>query len=304
MIEILAFLLAPGVVPAFEPVQPPISDPVREASAQRDTMSLEEWLARFNELGEGGDASALEMLGELYALGITGVPRDPVRACDYFEMAGNRRGDSLHSLAGCYHNGEGRTQDDARARELYRQAIEAGYLTSLCGLGTMLVHGRGGPVNAEEGVALCRQAAELGDKNAQTDLGGFLLTGQGVARDPVEARLWLEEAGGQGQANAAHLLGQIYTRGDGVGADHERAAYWFRNAHAEGRVDSAWLLARSLLRMGYTQVDGEISINPAMMRESVEFALIAAQHDPDPAIRIEAAAYAEAANQLIASAGD
>ncbi len=304
MTGLFALMLAQSAMIDFTPVQPSISEPVLQLSAQRDSMPVEQWLTRLDALGEAGDDSAWELLGELYANGIDGLARDPSRACDYFERIGDRRGDALHSLAGCYWGGEGRPQDYVRARQLYRQAIDARFLTSLCGLGTMLVRGQGGPVDAEQGVALCRQAAELGDINAKTDLGTFLLMGTGVERNPVEARIWLEEAGGEGQANAAHLLGQIFTRGDGTAVDHERAAHWFRRAHDAGRPDSAWRLAQSLLRRGYRRDGGETSIIPALMRESQAYALIAAERDPDPAVREEAAAYAEAVRGMLAEASE
>jgi len=304
MLKFAALTMFLATPQEFTPAQAPISADVQELIAARSSMTPEEWVARFDALGEAGDYSAWQLLGELYSQGDGDIARNMPLACEYFERTGANRGDALHSLASCYFQGQGRAQDYVLARDLYRQAIASGHVTSLCGLGTMLVRGQGGEVAAEEGVALCRQATELGDKNAKTDLGIFLLTGEGVERDPIQARLWLEEAGGEGQANAAFLLGQIYARGDSVTANADQSEEWFATAYENGRGDAAWRVATSLAARGLSTDGDEMSINPALMSESQAWAEVAATMDPDPQVRAEAAEFARSVAALIASVED
>ncbi|WP_271079090.1 tetratricopeptide repeat protein [Aurantiacibacter sp. MUD61] len=304
MLAWVALALVQTAAPDFEAVEPEYSEAALEHFEMRETMSEEAWIAAFEELGASGDASAISILGEIFTFGLEGVQQDAARGCDYFEQVGDVRGDSLHSLAACYYQGNGREQDYVRTRVIYERAINAGYVTSLCGLGTMLVRGQGGDVDAERGIALCRTAAMQGDADAQTDIGTFLLIGEGIERDPVAARLWLEEAGAQGQSNATYLLGQIYTRGDGVSADDERASHWFRRSHEAGRPDASWQLSLSLSRRGMVTEGEQTRINLPLISEAQGYARDAAQHHPDPEIRANAAEFAENLGRIIAEAGE
>lgn len=265
-----------------EPFEPELSAELRWALEQRDESDPEEFVQELEELGDAGDLSALELLGEMHQLSLYGVSRDIVRACDYFERIGNRRADALHNMATCYFAGEGREQDWPRARELYRAAAEAGFIQSRCALGNMLVRGEGGPVESEVGIALCRSGAETGDANALTDLGGYLLMGQGVERDPVEARELLIQAAEQEQANACYLLGQIYQKGDGIEADQFAAKSWFECAHAGGRPDAAYQLMTSNFRLGYRKSGEQVNLVPEWLEEAVGWARIAAKSEPNP----------------------
>ncbi|MFL0355188.1 tetratricopeptide repeat protein [Erythrobacter sp. GH1-10] len=262
--------------------QAAISDHANE-DAKALTVALE-------RLGEQGDASAYEALGEIYSGGAFGVKRDPVRGCDYFELVGARRADALHNLATCYYSGNGRRQDLAKAREFYVQAAEAGWRMSFCAYGNMLVRGEGGPVDAEEGIHLCRMTAVLGDADAQTDYGTYLLTGNGVERDPVAARFMLEQAAAQQQRNAAFLLGQIHTKGDGTPTDHRLAADWFVQAYEWGRSDAALEAARSFLRRGYIENDdGSATVKPELLGDALEWSRIALSAEANGSERQEQA---------------
>lgn len=252
--------------------QPEFSSEARAVIEAGDATSAEDKRAALEALARDGDVSALEILGEIHMFGLGTVPKDTARGCDYFEQVGTRRADSLHNLASCYWNGDGRTQDHAKARALYLQAAEAGWRMSFCAYGKMLVLGQGGAADPAEGVRLCRMTALLGDKDALTDYGTFLLTGKGVERDPVTARFMLERAAEQNQANAAFLLGQIHTKGDGTPASPAMAAEWFRKAYDNGRRDAAEQVARSYLALGYTPLDsGELAIRPPYLRQAISW---------------------------------
>lgn len=245
------------------------SQAARDVISDRDATTHEQTLAALEALARDGDVTALELLGEIHMFGLGAIARDSAKACDYFERVGDRRADSLHNLASCYWNGDGRTQDYPRARALYLKAAQAGWRMSFCAYGKMLVLGQGGPVDAQEGLRLCRMTALLGDKDALTDYGTFLLTGTGVERDPVAARFMLEQAAEQKQANAAFLLGQIHTKGDGTPVDHAAAAGWFEKAHDYGHKDAAFQAGTSYLRRGYIQQEGgSLDVSPALLRRA------------------------------------
>lgn len=244
-----------------------------DAIAERDEADGERLARALERLGEAGDASAYEALGEIFTNGVFGVAADPARGCDYYAKVGDARADALHNLATCYYYGNGRKQDLAKAREIYLKAAEKGWRMSFCAYGNMLVRGEGGPVEAAEGIRLCRMTAALGDADAQTDYGTYLLTGTGIERDPVAARFMLEQAGAQGQRNAAFLLGQIHTKGDGTPADDKLASEWFARAYEYGRPDAAFEAAKSFLRRGYTSKEnGGATLDPALLRQGLEWA--------------------------------
>ena len=249
--------------------EPEYSDEASAVFAAANETSAEHTRAALEALARDGDVSALEILGEIHMFGLGAIARDPAIGCDYFEQVGDRRADSLHNLASCYWNGDGRPQDYAKARALYLKAAEAGWRMSFCAYGKMLLLGQGGAADPAEGVRLCRMTALLGDKNALTDYGTFLLTGQGVERDPVTARFMLERAAEQDQPNAAFLLGQIHIKGDGIPADPAMAAQWFEKAWDGGRSDAAEQVAASYLRLGYTQQDDQqVTLRPAYLRKA------------------------------------
>lgn len=263
------------------PFEPQISAEVRQALERREDSAADDFVQELESLGNEGDDSALELLGEMHQQALLGVARDAALACDYYERIGDRRADALHNMATCYYSGNGREQDLPRARALYRAAAEAGWIQSRCALGNMFVRGEGGAVDAETGIALCRSGADTGDINALTDLGGYLLTGKGVERDPVEARQLLEKAAEQGQVNASFLLGQIYQKGDGVAQNLPASRKWLEQAFARGRSDAAYHLMITFFRMGYQEQNGEAFIDPKSLEYAMNWARTAARRDPD-----------------------
>lgn len=246
-------------------------------------------VAALHGLGERGDLSAIEFLGEIYGFGLFEVAIDASRACDFFERAAPHRPDAAHNFATCFYTGRGRPLNLAAAREWYARAAEGGWTTAHCALGNMLVRGEGGERDPANGVALCQLAADRGDRDAQTDLGGYLLTGQGVPRDPVAARGYLERAAGQRQANAAFLMAQIYWKGDGVEKDLAVARRWWEVSYEAGRADAAYWVFQAILAVMIDNSGGEPNIDATRLPEAIAWAEIAAERDPDPTQRAKAA---------------
>lgn len=108
-------------------------------------------------------------LGMMILNGV-GTSADPARAYEWVARAADNgavRG--MISRAVMLATGEGVAPDPTAAREWYRRAAEKGELGNahaLRGLGGMLVHGEGGPVELARGYAYLTLAQEGGDENA------------------------------------------------------------------------------------------------------------------------------------------
>lgn len=259
-----------------------LSPDMRAIDAERQSLPEATFVAKVKDLAGRDDASAIEMLGEMYRFGVFGVAPDPVKACAEFTRAAARRGDSAHNLAVCYERGDGLTANAVKAREWYRRAAALGYAKAYCALGNMMAAGAGGPRDAAGGVALCRKTAETGNADAQTDLGNFLLTGEAVPKDMVEARKWYALAAAQNQPNAAFVLAQIYWNGDGTPVDRAAAEQWWKVAYDHGRKDAAGWIAQCLFARMITKRDGKELVDRSFLAETVQWLQRAAAEDPDP----------------------
>ena len=246
-----------------------LSSEVSAAIAARTTRGDEAFFSTIQALVDRDDASAMELLGEIYMMGGFGRESDPAKACKLFAKAAGRRGDSAHNLARCYELGNGFAADPVKARQWYRQAAEAGYAKSNCALGNLMVSGTGGPRDVPGGIALCRRAADAGVADAQTDLGNFLLAGTGGRRDMVEARKWYTLAAEQNQANAQFVLGQIYWKGDGTPVDRAAAVKWWKLSYAGGRKDAAGLIVGGLLKNMVIERDGQKTVDRSLVPETL-----------------------------------
>jgi hypothetical protein len=135
---------------------------------QDNAYALQAWLAQ----AEGGDAEAMNNVGEIYEQGVRGAP-DYGRAAEWYRKAaeaGNRRAQT--NLAALYEQGKGVAQDTGAALSWYRRA--AGMTTDLDlaaqkeidQLRAELDRARGEAADARS--ALDRLRAEL--EGARTDL--------------------------------------------------------------------------------------------------------------------------------------
>lgn len=266
-----------------------VSPEARAAYEQSKDASPAEIVAALRAVAEGGDRSATEFLGEIYAFGLFGMAEDDRTACDLFESVAEHRPDSAHNFATCFFSGQGRPKDMPAAREWYARASEGGWPKAHCALGNMLIRGQGGEGDVANGLELCRLAANLGDADAQTDLGGYLLLGKVTRKNVLAARVWLERAAAQGHANAAFLLGQIHWKGDGTPRDTVAAGNRWRQAYEAGRPDAAFWVLQAIVS-GMTKQHGvEGRIDRAALPEAIAWAELASQRDPDPSRRRQAA---------------
>ncbi len=113
---------------------------------------------------------------------------------------------ALNLLGLMHHYGQGTTEDDARAFELFRRAADGGLAAAQYTLANMYMYGYGIPEGTEEpereAVRLYIDAALGGNADSQYTLGLMLLAGSVVIQDPEEAMVWIQRAAAQGHEAA------------------------------------------------------------------------------------------------------
>lgn len=107
-----------------------------------------------------------------------------------FEAALDTDPAAKHYLASLYIQGKGVGKDETKAKALYTEAAQSGYLPSITNLGTLYLE----------------------------------------AKDYVKARKYLALGAEQNDARSQHLLGQIYQRALGTDRDFEKAASLYKQA--------------------------------------------------------------------------
>ena len=140
-----------------------------------------------------GEVNSQVILGQWYALGLSGLP-----------------------------------QDDAQAVALYRKAADQGHADAQFNLGYAYAYGQGVPQDYAQAVAWYRKAADQGNAHAQNNLGHAYRNGQGVPQDYGEAVAWYRKAAEQGNQFAQFNLGYAYNFGQGVPQDSAQAVCLIR----------------------------------------------------------------------------
>jgi TPR repeat protein len=131
------------------------------------------------------------------------------RALDVFQrLAAKHVPAAMVQVGWIYELGLGVSVDYDQARRSFTRAAQAGDAGGMAGLGLMLQHGQGGPVDLAGAMALYRQAIAKGpDPLAMNQIGYMTEHGLGVAADPKAAWCWYEWAHVNGQASAdKHLV--------------------------------------------------------------------------------------------------
>jgi TPR repeat protein len=101
-----------------------------------------------------------------------------------------------------YENGQGVTQDYARAAQLYDQACQGGYMRGCSNLGVMHRDGQGVTQDYARAAQLYEQACQGGYMGGCLNLGAAYYNGEGVSRDVDRALTLMRRAceGGNAQA--------------------------------------------------------------------------------------------------------
>jgi TPR repeat protein len=151
-------------------------------------------------------------------------------------------------LAIAYSDGEGVTNDQARAFQWMHSAAQQGMPRAQRKLGWMLQNGLGTETNYEEAAEWYQKAAGLGDEYAQINLGWMYENGVGVDQDYGKAAACYREAADQGNSTAQNTLGWFYLKGLGLPKDPNEALKWFEKSATRGEPlaeeNLAWLYAQ------------------------------------------------------------
>lgn len=123
-------------------------------------------------------------------------PRDAPRGVKaalphYRRAAASGHAGALARLALLHATGDGVKRDDAEAARLARLAVAQDHPEGKMVLGLLMLHGRGGMYDPQQGAALIEQAARRGYAVAQYTMATLHFRGRVVTRDFARAHAWM-----------------------------------------------------------------------------------------------------------------
>ena len=176
---------------------------------------------------EQGHTSAQSQLGNYFAEGEGGVPRDPLSALKWWDMA-VRQGDTqtMYNLGLLLYK-ETEIQDKPRAFDLFLQAAKQGHNSQAkFYLGTMLLKGDGVEQNLKEAFKWFQEAAKQGHPDSQEMAGLMLFEGKGVRQDYGQALKWFLQAAEQGISKANQMVAAMFNAKMGVAQNEAKVLEW------------------------------------------------------------------------------
>ena len=236
----------PSVPPAVNPQTPkvppaPAPSPANPAEAAALAGPLASTVAAANR----GDPTAQNQLGVKYAQGEDGLPRDDVKAVEWYRKAANQGLPKAQTnLGDMYFFGRGGlSQSYLDALSWYLKAAQQDWPDAQYRLGYMYEKGQGTDKDVTKAVQLYRSAAEHGYAEAQNLMGILYATGSdGVTQDDKQALDWYQKAADQGFAKAQKNLGDMYFFGHGVDKDYAQALAWYGKAADQQFADAQFRL--------------------------------------------------------------
>jgi eukaryotic-like serine/threonine-protein kinase len=215
-----------------------------EDGLPRDDVKAVEW---YRKAALQGYAKAETNLGDMYLAGRGGLDKNPLEALSWYLKAAQQGWpDAQYRLGYLYEVGLGTAKDPQRAVSLYRSAAESGYPDAQNLLGYFYATGSYGiQQDDKEAVAWYRKAAEQGLAKGQKNLGDMYFFGRGVeARDYEQAMQWYQKAADQQLGDAQFRLGYMYEKGLGTEASVAKAVTLYKAAVTDGSVDAQRALDR------------------------------------------------------------
>jgi serine/threonine-protein kinase len=215
-----------------------------EDGLPRDDVKAVEW---YRKAAVQGYAKAQTNLGDMYLAGRGGLDKNPLDALSWYLKAAQQGWpDAQYRLGYMYEVGLGTAKDPQRAVSQYRSAAESGYPDAQNLLGYFYATGSYGiEQNDQQAVTWYRKAAEQGFAKAQKNLGDMYFFGRGVeARDYEQAMLWYQKAADQKFGAAQFRLGFMYEKGLGTEASAPKAVALYKEAIANGSIEAQRALDR------------------------------------------------------------
>ena len=192
-----------------------------------------------------GDPDAQNQLGVKYAQGEDGLPRDDIKAVEYYRKAANQGlAKAQTNLGDMYFFGRGGLQQSyLDALSWYLKAAQQNVADAQFRVALMYEKGLGTDKDVARAVQLFRSAADLGSPEAQNVLGVLYATGgNGITADDKQAVAWYQKAADQGLAKAEKNLGDMYYFGRGVDRDYKQAMVWYGKAADQQVTDAQYRL--------------------------------------------------------------
>lgn len=205
-------------------------------------------VAACRNLAATGDATALNLLGGLFQLGI-GVNADARKAMDFYsEAAKNGYSKAYFNVALLHLNGaDGIPQDVHKALQYFEQALAAGVTKAEGSIGALYYYGDNAvPRDVDKALVHLNRAAAAEDSYAKMVLGAALTENDGVPPDPVRARRLMQEATQSANERlpmAFIMLGDFLRDGVGGPTDRSAARDHYEKALAMGHPEAAARLA-------------------------------------------------------------
>lgn len=111
------------------------------------------------------------------------------------------------------HQGANIPADETKIAAALAPEADKGDTDAMRALADMRIYGRGGPRDAEQGLALLRRATAAGSALAAQDLGNLYVQGApGIPENPTEGFRWFGESARLGNVMAMLNLGSMYFR--------------------------------------------------------------------------------------------
>jgi eukaryotic-like serine/threonine-protein kinase len=231
-------------LPPLPKLQPPPAVVAPRPSAA-DTAGLPGPLADIAAAANRGDPAAQNQLGVKYAQGEDGLPRDEVKAVEWYRKAANQNFAKAEvNLGDMYYYGRGGLlQSYLDALSWYLKAAQQDAPDAQYRLGYMYERGTGTLKDTAKAVQLFRSAADHGYADAQNLMGTLYARGDdGLTQDDKQALDWFQKAAAQGNAKAEKNLGDMYFFGHGVDKDYKQAMDWYNKAADQKLADAQFRL--------------------------------------------------------------
>jgi len=211
-------MAAPSVTPITAGV--PVADGLRGSAHPPETLSGKtSALTALQYAAEQGQPVAQWKLGRMYADG-DGVPRDDVRAFNYFSQIANSHPDEAPGTP--------------QARFVANAFVALGHYY-LTGIPNSKIAADRARARDMFGYA----ATYFGDADAQYELGRLYLTG--TPGDPHQAARWLQLAATKGHCRAEVALGDLLFQGQVVPRQAARGLMWLTLGRDCAGADETWV---------------------------------------------------------------
>lgn len=216
---------------------PAFAGPMDDGIAAHERHDFTSALASWQPLADAGNAEAQDRIGLLYANG-EGVTQDQAKAAVWFRKAADQgNADSEWHLSLFYLRGDGPLPKDVPTGLTWlRKATDQNFANADFTLATVYSVGFSSeyPKDGAKAVEWWREAADQGMPEAMYQLGRAYSDGRGIPQDQAQAAIWYRKAAEKNYQAAEVGLGRLYALGVGVELDKEQALFWLRKAEAQG----------------------------------------------------------------------